>query len=45
MRSVLGKHTESIDLVREGFLEYAAGAVARREFQAEGTTYQREGGS
>lgn len=29
--------------VREGFLKYAAGAEARKEFQAEGTTYQREG--
>lgn len=45
MRSVLGKHRESTDLIREGFLEYAAGAVAKREFQAQGTTYWREGGS
>lgn len=38
MRSVLGKHRECTDPVRAGFLEYAAGAVAR------GATCQREGG-
>lgn len=40
---MLGRHRESTDPVRKGFLEYAAGAESRREFQAEGTTYQREG--
>lgn len=30
MRAVPGKHRESTDPIREGFLEYAAGAVARR---------------
>lgn len=43
MKSVLGKHRESTNPVREGFLEYVVRAEARREFHAEETTYEREG--
>lgn len=40
---MIGKHRESTNPVGEGFLEYAAGAEAQRELQAEGTAYRREG--
>lgn len=39
MRSVLGKHRESTNPVRKGFLECVARAEARREYQEEQTTY------
>lgn len=44
MRSVLGKHKESTNPVREGCLENVAIGEARRVFQAEEITSQRERG-
>lgn len=40
---MVSKQRDSTNPVREGFLEYAAGAVAKREFQAKGN-YTLEGG-
>lgn len=40
---MVGKHGESTNPVREGFLEYAAGAVAKREFWAKGNYTLEEG--
>lgn len=39
---MVSKQRDSTNPVREGFLEYAAGAVAKREFQAKGN-YTLEG--